>query len=394
MKANTIKIMGVVAIAATAFSVASCSGAQQGQQQQAPSIAVMTLTTGNSELANTYPATIKGKTDIDIRPQVSGFITKVHVDEGQAVRRGQVLFTIDQVQFQAAVDQANAAVAAAQTAVSTAQLTEQNKRMLFDKNIISEYDWQTADNALRQAKAQLTQAQAALTSARKNLAYTVVTAPCDGVVGKIPNREGSLASPSSVQPLTTVSDNSSVYAYFSLTEKDLLKLSDNGTKPLAKAIAEMPAVKLVLADGSEYPMEGKVSTVSGIIDNTTGAASVRALFPNPSGMLHSGNTGTIVIPVESTNVIIIPQKATFEIQDQKYVYLVNDSNTTVSTAIKVLDVNDGKNYVVSSGLTAGQRIVVEGVGTSVQNGMAITPVDAAAKAAQEAQAQQAPAQGK
>ena len=394
MKANTIKIIGVVAIAATALSVASCSGTQQGPQQQAPSIAVMTLTTGNSELANTYPATIKGKTDIDIRPQVSGFITKVHVDEGQAVRRGQVLFTIDQVQFQAAVDQANAAVAAAQTAVSTAQLTEQNKRMLYDKNIISEYDWQTADNALRQAKAQLTQAQAQLTSARKNLAYTVVTAPCDGVVGKIPNREGSLASPSSALPLTTISDNSSVYAYFSLTEKDLLKLSDNGTKPIAKAIAEMPAVKLILADGSEYPMEGKVSTVSGIIDNTTGAASVRALFPNPSGMLHSGNTGTIVIPVESTNVIIIPQKATFEIQDQKYVYLVNDSNVTVSTAIKVLDVNDGKNYVVSSGLTAGQRIVVEGVGNSVQNGMAINPVDAAQKAAQEAQAQQAPAQGK
>jgi membrane fusion protein (multidrug efflux system) len=322
---------------------------------------------------------------------VSGYITKVHVDEGQHVKKGQVLFTIDQVQFQAAVDQATAAVNSARTAVSTAKLTEENKRHLYEKNIISEFDWQIAANQLNQAKAQLSQAEAALTTARKNLAYTVVTAPCDGVVGSIPNREGSLASPSG-QALTTVSDNTEVYAYFSLTEKDILKLTNGGAISLNDGIKNMPAVQLQLADGTMYAEAGKVATVSGVIDNTTGSASVRALFSNPNGMLRSGNTGSIVIPVVSENVITIPQKATFELQDLRYVYTVNDSNMTVSTPIKVLSQNDGQNFVVTEGLKAGDRVVVEGVGTKVREGIQIQPVDAAKAAAQAEQAQQAATQ--
>jgi membrane fusion protein (multidrug efflux system) len=302
-----------------------------------------------------------------------------------------VLFTIDQVQFQAAVDQATAAVNSARTAVSTAKLTEENKRHLYEKNIISEFDWQIAANQLNQAKAQLSQAEAALTTARKNLAYTVVTAPCDGVVGSIPNREGSLASPSG-QALTTVSDNTEVYAYFSLTEKDILKLTNGGAISLNDGIKNMPAVQLQLADGTMYAEAGKVATVSGVIDNTTGSASVRALFKNPNGMLRSGNTGSIVIPVVSENVITIPQKATFELQDLRYVYTVNDSNMTVSTPIKVLSQNDGQNFVVTEGLKAGDRVVVEGVGTKVREGIQIQPVDAAKAAAQAEQAQQAATQ--
>lgn len=376
-----------LSLAVAALTMSSCGGQQQTQQAMVPSLAVMTVQSSDSELHNNYPATIKGKTDIDIRPQVSGFITKVHVDEGQPVKKGQVLFTIDQVQYQAAVDQAEAAVNAAKTTVSTAELTEANKRKLLDKNIISEYEWQMAANQLAQAKAQLLQAQAGLTSARKNLAYTTVTAPSDGVVGTIPNREGSLASPSSMQPLTTVSDNSEIYAYFSLNEKDILELTDGGAKSLTEAIAAMPAVKLTLADGSQYPYEGKVATVSGVIDNTTGSASVRALFDNPAGMLRSGNTGQISIPVIAHDAITIPQKATFEIQDLKYVYTLNDSNITVATPIQILSVNDGKNYVVTAGLNPGDRVVTEGIGTSVRGGMPVNPVDAAAKAAEAAQAQ-------
>ncbi|MDE7458911.1 MAG: efflux RND transporter periplasmic adaptor subunit, partial [Muribaculaceae bacterium] len=191
----------------------------------------------------------------------------------------------------------------------------------------------------------------------------------------------------SMQPLTTVSDNSDIYAYFSLNEKDILELTDGGTKSLTEAIAAMPAVKLTLADGSTYPYEGKVATVSGVIDNTTGSASVRALFDNPSGMLRSGNTGQVSIPVMAHDAIAIPQKATFEIQDLKYVYTLNDSNFTVPTPIQVLPVNDGKQYIVTSGLNPGDRIVVEGIGTSVRGNMPVNPVDAAAKADQ-AQAQQ------
>ena len=308
--------------------------------------------------------------------------TKVHVDEGQAVRRGQTLFTLDQVQFQAAVDQAAANVNSAKSAVSTAEITEQNKRMLLDKNIISETEWQMAANQLAQAKAALAQANAALTTARKNLAYTVVTAPSDGVVGVIPNREGSLASPSSAQPLTTISDNSQVYAYFSLTEKDLLGLTDGGNSSIAQQIGTMPEVKLELADGTIYPYEGKVATVAGVIDNSTGAASARALFDNPSGMLRSGNTGQIIIPRKSEGALVIPQKATYEVQDLRYVYTLNDSNAAVGTQITVSPYNDGKNFVVTSGLNAGDRVVIEGVGTVVRPGTVITPKSPVAPAAQ------------
>lgn len=387
MKIN-VSNLTCLSIAALTISLSSCGGQQQAPQMAAPSLKVVTVQPSDSKLNNSYPATIKGKTDIDIRPQVTGFITKVHVDEGQHVSKGQVLFTIDQVQFQAAVDQAEAAVNAARTAVSTAKLTEENKRKLLDKNIISEYEWQMAENSLLQAKAQLAQSEASLINARKNLAYTTVVSPSDGVVGTIPNREGSLASPSSVQPLTTVSDNSEVYAYFSLNEKDILALTDGGTKKLNEAIASMPAVTLILADGTTYPIEGKVATVSGVIDNTTGSASVRALFANPSRMLRSGNTGQVAIPVTAENAIVIPQKATFEIQDLKYVFTLNDSNKTVTTPIQVLNVNDGKQYVVTSGLKAGDRVVVEGVGTSVRADMPVNPVEAnAADTATQQQAQ-------
>jgi len=350
MKVKMFKSMSVgLAAAGAAIALGSCGGEQQAPAKQVPQVAVMTVQTGSSDLSTSYPAIIKGKTDIDIRPQVTGFITKVHVDEGQHVRKGQTLFTLDQVQYQAAVEQAQAALNSAATAVNTAAITESNKRKLFDKNIISETEWQLAANTLAQAKAAQAQAQAALTTARKNLAYTVVTAPSDGVVGTIPNREGSLASPSSAQPLTTISDNSQVYAYFSLTEKDLLGLTDGG-------------------------------------NSSTGAASVRALFPNPSGMLRSGNTGNVIIPQHNDSVIVIPQKASFEIQGLRYVYVLNDSNMTQSRPVQVLDISNGKDFVVLGGLTPGERIVTEGVGTLVRDGMPVTPKTA--EAAQQAPVQQ------
>jgi efflux transporter, RND family, MFP subunit len=388
MNLSVMKFAGILLSGATLITMTSCGGSQQQQQAPAPQIATMTVALNNSEIENSFPATIKGKTDIDIRPQVTGFITKVHVDEGQRVHKGQVLFTLDQVQFQAAVEQAQASVNAAQTAVNTAKMTADTKRRLLDKNIISQYEYQLADNDLQTARASLAQAQAALTTARKNLAYTVVTAPSDGVVGSIPNREGSLASPSSAQPLTTVSDNSQIYAYFSLTEKDLLGLTGNGSRTLQAAIDSMPDVKLRLADGTIFPNSGKVATVSGVIDGSTGAATVRALFNNTNGMIRSGSTGAVLIPTTHNNVIIVPQKATFELQDRRFAYVVNDSNVVRSVPITVDANSDGKNYVVTSGLKPGDKIAVEGVGTSLKDGMTITPIDAAAKAQQAPEAAQ------
>lgn len=389
---NALNIKGVAVnmFAATVMLAAtSCGSKQEMPQAGAPQLAVVTVAPTTSALESSFPATIKGKTDIDIRPQVTGFITKVHVDEGQQVRKGQLLFTLDQVQYQAAVDQAQASVNSAETAVATAQITADSNRRLFEKNIISEHARQLSDNQLASAKAALSQAKASLVNARKNLAYTLVTSPSDGVVGSIPNREGSLASPSG-QALTTVSDNSDVYAYFSLNEKDLIELTGNGATTLQQAIAEMPEVKLRLANGTVYPLPGKVATVSGVIDSSTGSANVRALFKNSNGMLRSGSTGAVLIPRNEENIIIIPQKATFEIQDRRFVFTVDADNVLHTTPVTVSAHSDGKNFIVTSGLNAGDRVVVEGVGVKTSDGLTIQPVDAAAKAQQEQQtAQQA-----
>ena len=388
MKFKAIKPVGMLVTAATAMSLVSCGSKQQQQMQMpAPQIATITVGYGTSDVESGYPATLKGKTDIDIRPQVTGFITKVCVDEGQQVHKGQVLFQLDPVQFQAAVESAEAQVRLAETSLATAQLTADNKRKLFDKNIISEYEWQLAANSLAQAKSQLSAAKAQLVSAKKNLAYTVVTAPSNGVIGSIPNREGSLASPSSAQPLTTVSDNSQIYAYFSLNEKDILKLAQNGAKSLNSSVSQMPEVSLRLANGEIYPEKGKVATVSGVIDNTTGAATVRALFENKSGMLRSGSTGMVLIPQSTDSVLLIPQKATFEMQDRKFVYVVNDSNIVSTQPITVSPVTDGKNFVVLSGLQPGQRIAVEGIGPKVRDGITIVPTDPSAAQQPAAQPQ-------
>lgn len=290
MKILTSKLCRVAALTgftAAIVGLSSCSSKNDqaaqmaAMQNQAPELAVLTLERGTSDLSNAYAATIKGQVDVDVRPLVSGFITRVMCDEGQYVKKGQTLFVLDQVTFQAAVSQAQAAVNSAQTNVNSMKLTADNKKFLFEKNIISNYEYQLALDNLAAAQSQLASAQAALTSAKKNLSYTQVTAPVSGYIGTIPNREGTLASPQMAQPLTTISDNAEVYAYFSLTEKDILALTGQG-RSLAQAIADMPPVELRLSDGSIYPLKGKVATVSGVIDRTTGAASVRARFANPN----------------------------------------------------------------------------------------------------------------
>ncbi len=385
MKKEMLLSFGRILFCASAITglLTACGGGANQQEMPPVQVETMTISLGSANLDRSYPATIQGKTDIEIRPQVSGFITKVHVDEGQAVKKGQVLFTIDQVQLEAAVRSAEASVAAARSNVATNELTASNKKALHDKKIISDYEYQTAVLALDASKAQLNQAEANLVNAKKNLSFSVVTAPSDGFVGSIPNREGSLASPSSQQPLTTISDISEFYAYFSLNEKEILNLTNNGEKSLNKAIDEMPLVSLQLSDGSRYPLTGKISTVAGLINQATGSSSVRALFKNTNNMVRSGSTGNILIPQPSDSLIIIPQKATYEIQDKKYVYLVNDSNKVSSQLISISPVNDGQTYIVTSGLKVGDNIVIEGVGTTVRDGIFIQPKKAAAQNAEQ-----------
>lgn len=334
--------------------------------------AVREIKTTECNLSTSYPATIKGIQDIEIRPKVSGFITKVHVDEGDFVRRGQVLFSIDRVQYEAAVKSAEAAVRVARTTVSTQKLTVKNKKMLHEKKIISDYDMEMAENQLASAEAQLASARAQLIDARNNLSFCSVTSPSDGVVGTIPYRVGSLVSSSTAEALTTVSNISKMYVYFSMTEKQLLEYT-KGTDGVKGALAAIPAVNLQLADGSTYDQTGKVTNVSGVIDITTGSVSMRATFDNPQKILRSGGSGSVVIPIHKDNAILVPQKATYEIQDKHFVYVVGKDNKVKNTEITVLPQNDGTNYVVTGGLKAGERIVVEGINT-LSDGKAIKPI--------------------
>lgn len=321
---------------------------------------VLKVTSADKTLSSAYSATIRGRQDIDIYPQVSGFITRLCVEEGQSVRKGQLLFVIDQVPYQAALQTAEANVAAAEASLATALLTFDSKKELFAQHVVSSFDLKTAENAYLAAKAQLAQMKAQELSARNNLSYTEVKSPADGVVGTLPYREGALVSASLAQPLTTVSDNSDMYVYFSLTENQLLNLTRQyGSK--TKALETMPEVELQLNDHSRYAEKGKIETISGLIDRNTGTVSLRAIFPNRDGLLYSGSSGNIILQSDRSGCIVIPQDATFEIQDKVYIYKVIDGKAS-SAPVSVTRVNGGKEYIVEEGLQAGDVIVAEGVG--------------------------------
>lgn len=370
---KTIKTLSVCSLAAySLIGLSSCKNDGNAKQQAAaPQLATLTVSEGDADLNTNYPATLHGKNDVEIRPQISGFLTKVHVKEGQRVSAGQLLFTIDQVQLQAAVDASRAAVAVAQANVNTAQTNADNNKILLDKNIISAPAYQTSVDQLNAAKAQLGQAQANLRSAEKNLSYTLVKAPAAGVVGTIDNKEGSLVSPSTL--LTILSDNGEMEAYFSMTEKEILSLTDQGRRSMTQVLDSLPGVELKLANGEIYSQPGRIVSISGVLDPATGSATVKAAFPNPDGMLRSGNTGQVLLPSINKGVITIPQKATFEIQDMKFVYVVGDSSKIHQSPIEIDSKNDGTNYIVTKGLKPGDVIVIEGVGSSVKDGMVISP---------------------
>lgn len=321
---------------------------------------VMIVQPTSRKLTSTYSATIQGKQDIDIRTKVQGYITDVHVKEGSVVKRGQTLFTIDQAPYQAALQTAIANVDVAQAAVDAAMLTTESKELLFKQNIISEFDLNMAKMQLASQKATLAQAKANEVNARNNLSYTYVKSPADGVVGTLPFRVGTLVSPSDSTPMTSVSDNSEMFVYFSMTESQVLSLTrEHGS--LDAALKAMPSIELQLSDGSIYQEKGRIEAISGIIDPTTGSVTVRAKFPNHRRLLLSGGSGNVILPHKAEGCIVIPQSATYEIQDKVYVYTLKDGKAS-SKIIGVFNISNGKEYVVENGLERGDTIVVEGVG--------------------------------
>ena len=354
-KKSMMKQMITVICSATLAACGNAPAVQTRSEYQ-----VMDITISDKELQTTYSAAIRGRQDIDIYPQVSGTLTRLCVEEGQAVRKGQILFIIDQVPYIAVLRTAEANVEAAKAGVATSQLTYDSKRELYAQKVVSEFDLKTSHNSLLSAKAQLAQAEAQRINAANNLSYTEVKSPADGVVGTLPYRVGTLVSSGMPKPLTTVSDNSDMYVYFSMTENQMLELTRRyGSKD--KALAEMPAVSLQLNDRSTYPQEGKIETISGVIDTSTGTVSLRAVFPNKDGLLTSGGSGNVIVPLKKEDCIVIPQAATYELQDKVFVYKVVDGKAQ-SAPVQVTRVNGGQEYIVENGLQVGDVIVVEGVG--------------------------------
>lgn len=354
------KWMQLVGVIGCAVWVTSCKEAPAGQMGNASSYAVMKVATADKELSTSYSATIRGKQDIDIVPQVAGTIERLCVSEGEKVSRGQTLFIIDQVPYKAALTTALANVEAAKAGVATAELNYNSNKELYAQKVVSEFTLKTAQNNYLTAKAQLAQAQAQEVNARNSLSYTVVKSPSNGVVGMLPFRAGALVGPSMQQPLTTVSDNSDMYVYFSMTENQLLTLTRQYGS-MDEAMKNMPEVQLKLNDGSVYEHAGKIESISGVIDRQTGTVGVRAVFPNEARLLHSGASGTVVMPTVYANSIVIPQVATVQIQDKYLVYKVVDGKAQ-SAVVSVSPISDGREFVVLDGLQVGDEIIAEGAG--------------------------------
>ena len=360
----------VLMFAAASMLLASCGGGGGRPSFGDNEFPVVAVGTSSTTMQSTYPANIKGVQDVEIHPKVQGFITQINVKEGQTVSAGQVLFVLDNATYQAQVRQAQAQVNTATASLNTAKLTYENSQKLHASGVIGDYELQSSKNSYESAVAGLAAAQASLASAKESLSYCFVKSPAAGVVGSLPFKVGTLVS--AANTLTTVSNISSMEVYFSMTEKDMLAMGKNAGG-LTGAIEAMPAVKLKLADGTEYGQEGRVTKMSGVIDAATGSVQIIAVFPNPEKVLKSGGSGAIIIPKSNTDAIIIPQGCVSEVQDKKFVYILDKDNKVKYTEIKVDPQNDGNNYIVTEGLKTGDKYVTNGI-TKLSDGMEIVPI--------------------
>lgn len=319
--------------------------------------------TGPAENLSQYPARLEGIQNVEIRPKIDGFVEKIFVDEGSQVNKGQLLFLIRNPQYEQSVLAAQATVNSARAQVATAQMQVTKTKPLVDKKIISAYELQAAELALKSAKAALAETQAQLSNAQVNQGYTKIFSPVSGVVGRLPFKAGSYISSATSQPLTTVSNVSKIFAYFSINEKQQLEFFKHSTgATIQDKIKNSPLVKLILSDGSQYDHKGKIESISGLVDPSTGSFSMRATFPNPNGLLRSGYSATIQFPNNLENVIIIPQSATYELQGKVFAYVIGTDNKVKSVEIKIEELPDGLTYAVTSGLKQGDKVVVEGIG--------------------------------
>lgn len=359
------------------YACTPSAGNQGSQMPSAPILPVLLITALPATTYQEFSASLEGSNDIEIRPQVEGYIERIYVDEGAHVRKGQLLFRINPRPYEAQLNNAKASLAVAKANLANARINVSKLEPLVQNNVISDVQLKTAQAAYDAAVASVSQAQATLKNAEINLGFTVIKAPADGYIGRIPMKTGSLVNTSTVQPLTVLSEIRKVYAYFSLSETEFYQFKNQFPgNTIEEKIKRLPPVELVLADGSVYPEKGKVEMVEGQFDKTVGAISFRAVFPNSAGILRSGNTGRVKLPQNLQSALVVPQEATFEMQDKVFVYAVADSNKIVTKPITV-NGRTSNYYYVSNGVKEGEKIVLSSQSTmmmgGLRDGMPITP---------------------
>jgi len=360
--------MGLVTIL---YSCTSSSG-NADMQPAAPVLPVFTVGNREATVYQEFPASIEGKINVEIRPQVDGYLDKIFVDEGSYVKKGQSLFRIDGRTYTEQLNNAKASLATAKANLANAEINLSKIKPLVQNNVVSDVQLKTAQAAYDAAAAGVAQAQATVQSAEINIGYTLIKAPVDGYIGRIPLKIGSLVGRTTPGPLTVISEIKEVFAYFSFSENDFLEFKNQFEgNTIEEKIKRLPPVELVLPDGTVYPHKGKVQLVAGQFDNSIGAISFRAMFPNADRLLRSGNTGKVRIPQSLSNATVVPQEATFEIQDKVFVFALGDSNKVVSKPI-VISGKTANYYFVENGVKAGEKIVFSGTG-NLRDGMAIVP---------------------
>ncbi len=325
-----------------------------------------------------FPATIEGQQIIEVRPMISGYIREICVNEGDQVRKGQLLFKISNPQYEQAVVTAQASINSAQAEVNSATIEVKKVKPLVEKDIVSSYRLESAEMTLRTKEAMLEQAKASLANAETNLAYTIIKSPDGGIIGTIPYKVGALVSSASSEALTRLSDITNVFAYFSWNEKQLLDfLEETAGNTVEEKVKGFPPATLILANGTEYAEKGKIEMASGFISTETGAATFKAIFPNHAGLIRSGSSAIIRIPENHDSVLVVPQSATYELQNKRFIYVVNSENRANAVNFSSFPTDDGKFFIVTEGLKTGDRIVTEGVAT-LKEGSLIIPRDTSA----------------
>lgn len=369
MKTKLIYPLLLVAIVFTSCRTSDTPVQQQGPQE----FPTLTLQPEKTSLSVEYPATLQGEQTVEIRSKVDGYIEQVYVNEGAVVKKGQPLFKIDANSFQQEVNNKNAAVLAAEANLETASIQTQRTQVLVERKIVNSFELISAKNVERVKKAELNQAKAGLSAAKSMLAYTHIVSPINGVVGSLPYKVGSLVSSTSATALTTVANTAKIYAYFSLSQQQLsLFLNKYSGNKVSDKFKHMPEVSLMLNGAEAYPVKGKIETLSGVLDAATGAANFKAVFPNPDARLWSGASATLCIPTDLDQAILVPKKATFELQGRYFVFKIDVQNVVHNTAIEVMDNVTEKEYVATRGLVAGDKIVTEGL-DNLKDGMKIIP---------------------